>query len=893
LADLQALAQSVNDAPTWSDLAVADYETALRYDAPEMLAEALAACDHALALDSSLQEALFNRALMIERLGLRDDAYAAWQRFIVQATPGPWEDEARRHIESLTPEVPFLQLADRTRNLNELVQRDPQSARTSAEAKILGRWGLALLRGDAANADRSLRLTREIAADLAHVNSDRVLKRSVAAIDGADPSVRALLASAHVDYDNGLTAFRQNRPVEAEPLLQAAATHFEEGHSPMASCARYYAANTAFEQGRHDEAQRDLESLLSSLPSGFDALRAEILWELGVCHATRADWSKAMGALDESIGIFEHLHETQHAAAVRRIMIVIYERTGDTESAWKTRMLALRGIGVRSDLALEKALASIAESAMLQRNWPTAVSFLSLQVDVARRLRDDVQLADALLKRAEAHSRLHEASLATADIGHAEAAIARTSDPAYRDYFRVAQVQVKALTSPASKAKASLTEAIEYHAGKGTRIYLPTLYLLRARAFRELGDVADARSDLQRGIAEIENHRASLPRGEARWGAFHGEEELFEEAIDLALDQNDAASAFEYSERARARALLESYGLTDSLNLQSLSVDTVIVEYAELPSQLVIFTARASGVSAVKVPCDRAALAAEVDTLSRFLRSNHVNPARAASAALHRRLLDPVAARLLGARTIVVVPDATTAIVPFSALIDSSAKYLIEEHAVVIAPSAAVFCAAAARDRHVAPQSVLVIASPGSESKRLAFVDDETRQVADAYRHVVRQNGDANIGEIVKTAVDVIHFAGHAVGDDTGLEPASLLFREKGEERRVGVKEIAHLRLPRASIVILAGCGTARGERRASEGVISLAHGFLTAGARSVVATLWPIDDEAAALFFPRLHQRLSEGLAPADAVRAVQIDSIRRGDVPPSLWAAIQDIGS
>ncbi|HWS72487.1 MAG TPA: CHAT domain-containing protein, partial [Thermoanaerobaculia bacterium] len=94
-------------------------------------------------------------------------------------------------------------------------------------------------------------------------------------------------------------------------------------------------------------------------------------------------------------------------------------------------------------------------------------------------------------------------------------------------------------------------------------------------------------------------------------------------------------------------------------------------------------------------------------------------------------------------------------------------------------------------------------------------------------------------------------------------------------------------------VVVLAGCGTSRGERRAAEGVISVAHGFLSAGAPSVIATLWPIDDDKASRFFPRLHRRLAEGLAPAEALRAAQLESIRNGDIPSSLWAAVQDIGS
>jgi CHAT domain-containing protein len=109
----------------------------------------------------------------------------------------------------------------------------------------------------------------------------------------------------------------------------------------------------------------------------------------------------------------------------------------------------------------------------------------------------------------------------------------------------------------------------------------------------------------------------------------------------------------------------------------------------------------------------------------------------------------------------------------------------------------------------------------------------------------------------------------------------------------VRVEEIATMRLRRTSVVVLAGCNTARGTRRGPEGIISVAHGFLTAGAPSVIATLWPIDDNGAAAFFPRVHANLAAGMSPAEALRSVQLECIRNGTTPLSLWAAVQVIGS
>ena len=65
-----------------------------------------------------------------------------------------------------------------------------------------------------------------------------------------------------------------------------------------------------------------------------------------------------------------------------------------------------------------------------------------------------------------------------------------------------------------------------------------------------------------------------------------------------------------------------------------------------------------------------------------------------------------------------------------------------------------------------------------------------------------------------------------------------------------------------------------------------------TTGVPTVVATLWPIEDEASAEFFPVLHQQLTRGMPPAEALRAAQIEWIRRGN-STSLWASVQIIGN
>ena len=96
-----AVAQNPGDATAWSDLAAAHYELAIRLGRASHFAESLAAADQALRRDPVLPDALFNRALALERLGRIDDARAAWNRYLEADRDSAWAREARRRLAAL------------------------------------------------------------------------------------------------------------------------------------------------------------------------------------------------------------------------------------------------------------------------------------------------------------------------------------------------------------------------------------------------------------------------------------------------------------------------------------------------------------------------------------------------------------------------------------------------------------------------------------------------------------------------------------------------------------------------------------------------------------------------------------------------------------------------
>jgi len=90
-----------------------------------------------------------------------------------------------------------------------------------------------------------------------------------------------------------------------------------------------------------------------------------------------------------------------------------------------------------------------------------------------------------------------------------------------------------------------------------------------------------------------------------------------------------------------------------------------------------------------------------------------------------------------------------------------------------------------------------------------------------------------------------------------------------------------------ADLVALSACGTALGQEMSGEGVLGLTRAFQYAGARSVLASLWSVSDEATALLMGRFYRGLRQGEAKDAALRNAQIEMLRGPRSHPALWAA------
>jgi CHAT domain-containing protein len=93
-------------------------------------------------------------------------------------------------------------------------------------------------------------------------------------------------------------------------------------------------------------------------------------------------------------------------------------------------------------------------------------------------------------------------------------------------------------------------------------------------------------------------------------------------------------------------------------------------------------------------------------------------------------------------------------------------------------------------------------------------------------------------------------------------------------------------------LVVLSACQTGLGKELTGEGLIGLTRAFQYAGTRSILATLWSIDDRKAAELMKRFYGHLVRGKSKDQALQAAQQDLIRSRTSRPYHWAAYTLIG-
>jgi len=895
---LSDAAERTPDQPrAWSDLAAANYAAASSTGRASLYPEALAAADRALRIDAKFPEARFNRALILERMGAKDAARTAWERYLEVDPASSWATEAREHLRRLSSitgelqfrsDLPQLERAaiqdDRTR-VAELVAKDPQMSRLYAEGEFLGGWAEAELRGAAAEAAPRLAVARAVGAALERQTGEAMVAGAVRAVDSATTDQRKHLADAHAAYRRGRIAYSRNRPADAEADLRRAATGFASAGSPMAYLARYFAACTRYDQNDLVAARAELASLLAEAGAHPEwiALGAQVRWQLSLCFMNDDDWSSALPLLRAAETAFDRLGERNHLGVIRGLLADTLACIGRSDESWSARMqsFALQSAEGRRDQFLAVNFGSAARTALRAGRLNVARSMFDLEIEACRRLKSDVLLTNALARAAVLAAALDDDASASRMVSESTETARRIDDAALRarvlENAAFASGAAMLRTNPRG-ARAQLTRAIDGYRNSERAFFLPESYLLRARAARALGDVAAAADDLERGISELERHRIRYSGTVIGTGVFDAGRSLFHEAIGVSLQRADPARALAYAERSHPQVAGDAGMTVAELQTRLRNTGTSVLEIVALPEETITFCVTAGALRVSRAPIEREALAG--------LATGAANGKRDALSRLYAILVQPAEAAILSSDRLIVVSDPVLDAVPFGALYDArSQRHLIERTPVALALSAL-----SLRDGEPAktPQSLTMVSLPEGErggSTGLPHVRDELDDVRRLYAQSFER---ATFADVVAIRTDVLHIAGHTQVRTGSEEPMLGFAALHGDAREwMSWRRIAGKPFLSGTTVVLAACETLR--RPDSQAFsLSLGGGFLAAGAGDVIGTLAAIGDQDAHRVFYEIHRHLAAGADPAEAVRRAQIDALSRHPTDQLEWFAV-----
>jgi len=260
--------------------------------------------------------------------------------------------------------------------------------------------------------------------------------------------------------------------------------------------------------------------------------------------------------------------------------------------------------------------------------------------------------------------------------------------------------------------------------------------------------------------------------------------------------------------------------------------------------------------------------------------------------ALYNRLIAPLAAELHSDK-LTIAPNGALHYLPFVALSDGE-HYLLDRFSIRIIPSANALTYLKS-DRPAKPGKLLALGNPDLGSARFDLPNAQLEAVNVAAmfpdsRALVRGEASKSAVKELGNGFAILHFATHGKFDaDSPL--SSGLYLAKGSEPN-GVLTVSDLYSLRwdVELVTLSACETGLGKVASGDDVIGLTRGFLYAGARSIVASLWEVDDAATEKLMTSFYRNL-EGHDKREALRLAQLETRERYP-EPRYWAAFQIMG-
>ncbi|XP_078354217.1 tetratricopeptide repeat protein 28-like [Oculina patagonica] len=273
---------------------------------------------------------------------------------------------------------------------------------------------------------------------------------------------------------------------------------------------------------------------------------------------------------------------------------------------------------------------------------------------------------------------------------------------------------------------------------------------------------------------------------------------------------------------------------------------------------------------------------------------------------LCRKLIITPVVDLIEGPEIIIVPERSLYNIPFAALPDESEKYLSETFRIRVVPSLTTLklIQDSPADYH-SQTGALIVGNPDvgrvRYKGRLKFIsrlpcaESEANMVGEklGVKPFLGQQATKQAVLQVINSVSLIHFAAHGDAErgEIALAPLRSSNRiPREEDFLLTMSDISKVQL-RAKLVVLSCCHSGRGQIRA-EGVVGIARAFLGSGARSVLVSLWALEDSATEQFMSRFYEHLVGGDSASESLHEAMKWMRCNGYSEVRKWAPFMLIG-
>jgi CHAT domain-containing protein/tetratricopeptide (TPR) repeat protein len=923
------------------DLATAYFERAQATGYVSDFGTAIETISRVLEKDSANTVALFNRALIYERLTLYSEAASDWKHYLALDPSGDWSAEAREHLGRVE------------QKLNE--------KKKVAEAGDLG--SPAMIAGDAATtiSDDSLDMRIEEyqrtvltkwAPELVKAESQPGRGRSVV-LRKAVERISRLMAKHHGDaflqdlrvtpqepanprYERSITALslaisanESGREQEAIELSQEAESGFRDtGNRAGALRARFERAYAQQFSSQVLPCQRLAESVANGAHElGYKWLEAQALVEWGYCANMDGSLPIASQKLKEAASVAQ---EAGYEESLERAMVgeaAMQWQTGSVAQAWN---LVLEGLQrywnhPSSDVrgtSLYSVLDLIAEET---QQWHLQEAILRESLPLMDRGKDPLAAAQTRTRLAGTELMLNQYEQAEADL--------EQSLQAFRSAPPTASTLAQQITVSVNLAKAEM-QSREFQrswerlqslqpavANLHDNLSLLDYYGTLGEVCRNLGRRDDAESADRKAIEIYQSSLAALDEPGERLAWFHEASFAYRSFVQLKLNENDALGALAIWEAYRNSSSLshkkDSPGAAVSGNRlesgrnaatgtpgpgafqrQLADGQEKILTYAKLPDGMFVWIRSGQDVKVEQIDGSwqeihglRTLFIQECST-----PSSNIADIKDHGSQLYRKLILPLAGQFSTDDTIIFEPDEELTDLPLGALVDESGQFFGANHSIIISMGSATDSQPGFSRKVGNHDSILLVVAGGrrgEEKLQDPLAEEEVENVGSLFLSPTTISSasipQGRFQELLSNT-SIFHYAGHS---GTTVRGGELLIPSRDpngsvNELSLRSEDILRSDLHNCHLVVLSACETARGEVGRWLNRENLALAFLDAGVPQVVATRWQVDSKATTELMKEFYSRLIKGGATPEALRlAVAKTRSETGFSHPYYWAA------